>query len=103
MRRFGSSVTILERNSRLAHREDPDISDALHELCKDEGIDVITNAHIAAVEGNSGVWVKLLGTRDGTDLVVEGTHLLVASGRTPNTPPASASTWPASNWPGTVT
>jgi pyruvate/2-oxoglutarate dehydrogenase complex dihydrolipoamide dehydrogenase (E3) component len=85
LRRFGSSVTIIERNSRLAHREDSDISDALLAMCRDEGIDVITNAQIASVEGNSGVWVKLLGTRDGSDLVIEGTHLLVAGGRTPNT------------------
>src|SRR5271154_1497517 len=36
MRRFGSRVTIIERNSRLLHREDADISTALQELCKDE-------------------------------------------------------------------
>jgi pyruvate/2-oxoglutarate dehydrogenase complex dihydrolipoamide dehydrogenase (E3) component len=85
MRRFGSGVTIIERNTRLAHREDPDISEALHELCKDEGIDVVTSAHLTRVEGKSGEHVKLHGARDGSEMILEGTHLLVASGRQPNT------------------
>ena len=42
MRRFGSQVTIVERNNRLAHREDADVSEALHQLCQDEGINVVT-------------------------------------------------------------
>ena len=85
LRRFGSRVTIVERNARLAHREDEDVSQALHELCRDEGIEIVTNAHVTAVEGRSGEWVKLFGTRDGTDFTLEGSDLLVASGRTPNT------------------
>jgi len=59
MRRLGSAVTIVERNDRLAHREDSDISEALYELCKDEGIDVVTSARITRVEGKSGKWVSL--------------------------------------------
>jgi pyruvate/2-oxoglutarate dehydrogenase complex dihydrolipoamide dehydrogenase (E3) component len=85
MRRFGSRVTIIERNDRLAHREDPDVSEALQELCKDEGIVVVTSAHVLRVEGKSGEQVKLHGTRDGSEVTLEGTHLLVASGRNPNT------------------
>jgi pyruvate/2-oxoglutarate dehydrogenase complex dihydrolipoamide dehydrogenase (E3) component len=85
MRRFGSEVTIVERNDRVAHREDADISEALRQLCQDEGITVVTSACITRVEGNSGKQVKLHGVRDGAELILEGTHLLVASGRTPNT------------------
>jgi pyruvate/2-oxoglutarate dehydrogenase complex dihydrolipoamide dehydrogenase (E3) component len=85
MRRFGAGVTIVERNARLAHREDDDITQALEELCRDEGIAVATNTKIHRVEGKSGEWVKLHGTRNGVEVVLEGTHLLVASGRTPNT------------------
>jgi pyruvate/2-oxoglutarate dehydrogenase complex dihydrolipoamide dehydrogenase (E3) component len=85
LRRFGSRITIVERNGRLAHREDPDISEALHELCKDEGIDVVTNTHVTRVEGKSGEHVRLLGTRNESSMALEGTHLLVASGRQPNT------------------
>jgi len=85
MRRFGSEVTIVERNRHLAHREDEDVTQALEEVCRDEGITIATNTRINRVEGKSGEWVKLHGTRDGVELVLEGTHLLVAGGRTPNT------------------
>jgi pyruvate/2-oxoglutarate dehydrogenase complex dihydrolipoamide dehydrogenase (E3) component len=85
MRRFGSEVTIVERNDRLAHREDLDISAALGELCKDEGINVVTGAHITEVQGKSGEHVKLKGTCNGSEITLEGSHLLVASGRKPNT------------------
>ena len=84
-RRFGSEVTILDRNSRLAHREDEDVSQALAELCRDEGINVVTSARVTFVKGKSGERIRLLGTREGGELDVEGTDLLVAGGRTPNT------------------
>lgn len=84
-RRFGSRVTILEHNARVAHNEDPDISQGLHEMFIDEGIDILTNIHVKRVEGKSGAWVKLHVNRDGSDIVLEATHLLVAAGRTPNT------------------
>ena len=85
LRRFGSHVTILERNNRLVHREDQDISTALHELFQEEEIDVLTGTRITSVEGKSGESVKLYANRDGSEIVLEGTHLLVATGRTPNT------------------
>jgi pyruvate/2-oxoglutarate dehydrogenase complex dihydrolipoamide dehydrogenase (E3) component len=85
MRRFGSQVTIVERNNRLAHREDADVSEALHQLCQDEGINVVTRVHVTRVEGESGQQVKLYGARDDAELILEGTHLLVATGRMPNT------------------
>jgi pyruvate/2-oxoglutarate dehydrogenase complex dihydrolipoamide dehydrogenase (E3) component len=84
-RRFGAEVTLIDRNSRLAHHEDEDISLGLEEMCRDEGITVVTNAKISRVKGNSGEWIRLLGSRDGGELSLEGTHLLVAGGRTPNT------------------
>ncbi len=85
MRRFGSRVTIVERNGRLAHREDLDISAALEELCRDEGMEIVLNAQVERVEGKSGAGVRLTGTRDGQPLKLEGSDLLVASGRQPNT------------------
>ena len=84
-RRFGAEVTLIDRNGRLAHHEDEDISQGLEEMCRDEGITVVTNAKITRVKGNSGEWIRLLGSRDGTELSLEGTHLLLAGGRTPNT------------------
>src|SRR5712664_3447120 len=85
MRRFGSRVTVIDRNARLVHREDQDISAALHELFRDEGIEVVTDTRVTRVEGKSGEAVKLNANREGSRLVLEGTHLLVAAGRTPNT------------------
>lgn len=81
LRRFGSRVTVIERNDALAHREDRDVSEALRELFDDEGIEVRTATPVSRVEGRSGESVRLHGTHG----VVEGSDLLVASGRTPNT------------------
>lgn len=85
MRRFGSRVTVIDRNARLLHREDEDISEAMQELFRDEGIDVLTSTRITRVEGKSGESVKLIADRGGSAVVLEASHLLVAAGRTPNT------------------
>src|SRR5262249_12680409 len=79
-RRFGSRVTVVERNARLASREDPDVSDALHQLFADEGIEVRTSTRIEHVTGTSGEAVRLHG-----EATIDGTHLLAATGRVPNT------------------
>jgi pyruvate/2-oxoglutarate dehydrogenase complex dihydrolipoamide dehydrogenase (E3) component len=85
MRRFGSKVTVIDRNERLAHREDHDISQALEELCRDEGIELSLTAHVRSVAGESGSRVKLRLIKGDTEKELDGTHLLVATGRTPNT------------------
>ena len=84
-RRFGSRVTVVERNGFLAHREDRDVSEALHQLFSDERIQVMTSTIVDHVEGLSGETVRLHATREATELAIEGSHLLVASGRVPNT------------------
>lgn len=85
MRRFGSNVTIIERNPRLAHREDQDVTDLLHDVLREEGIEIVTSARINRVEGQSGSLVKLYAVRNESEIILEGTHLLIAGGRTPNT------------------
>jgi pyruvate/2-oxoglutarate dehydrogenase complex dihydrolipoamide dehydrogenase (E3) component len=80
-RRFGSRVTVVERNGALIHREDPDVTEAIERLFRDEGIEVLTQTAVDRVEGRSGESVRLHTGRG----VIEGTHLLVAGGRTPNT------------------
>jgi len=85
MRRFGSRVTVIDRNEKLAHREDADVSDGLLQLFLDEGIEVLTGAHITQVQGKSGETVKVVATQAGSEKILAGTHLLVATGRTPNT------------------
>lgn len=85
MRRFGSKVTVIDRNDRLAHREDDDVCQALHELFREEGIDLVVGASVAGVEGKSGESVRLRITQGVSQTILEGSHLLVATGRTPNT------------------
>jgi len=85
MRRFGSRVTVIDHNSRLLHREDEDTSQAMYELFRDEGIEVLTNTRINRVEGRSGESIKLTADREGSAVVLEGSDVLVAAGRTPNT------------------
>jgi pyruvate/2-oxoglutarate dehydrogenase complex dihydrolipoamide dehydrogenase (E3) component len=84
-RRFGSHVTVIERNDALAHREDRDVSEALRELFENEGIEVRTDAWVERVEGRSGESVKLQVKRDGVEGWIGGTDILIASGRIPNT------------------
>jgi pyruvate/2-oxoglutarate dehydrogenase complex dihydrolipoamide dehydrogenase (E3) component len=84
-RRFGSRVTVVERNDRLVHREDRDVSEALDQLFRDEGIEVNTSTSVDRVEGISGKSVRLHARRDKKAIAIEGTHLLAASGRFPNT------------------
>jgi pyruvate/2-oxoglutarate dehydrogenase complex dihydrolipoamide dehydrogenase (E3) component len=85
MRRFGSRVTIIERNPRLAHREDDDVTSMLSDIFRDEGIEILTSTTINSVQGKSGDRVKLQIERDGRKGELEGTDILVATGRTPNT------------------
>ena len=85
MRRFGSNVSIIDRNDRVLHREDEDISEGLRSLFEDEGIRVILNTRVKSVSGKSGNAVKVVIEQNGVENALEGSHLLVAGGRTPNT------------------
>lgn len=85
MRRFGSRVTVVEQSAQLAAREDADVSEALHQLFDDEGIEVVLNAQVSQVEGRSGEHVVAqVGTATGTRSI-GATDILVAVGREPNT------------------
>lgn len=85
MRRLGSQVTIVERSAALLHREDPDVIQALESLFNDEGIVIIKSARVQEVSGLSGKRVSLIYKSNGMTNAVEGSHLFVATGRTPNT------------------
>jgi pyruvate/2-oxoglutarate dehydrogenase complex dihydrolipoamide dehydrogenase (E3) component len=85
MRRFGSKVTVIDRNERLMSQEDKDVCEALGNLLADESIEIVLNAHIKRVSGKSGDSVSIVLDQDGTEKWITGSHLLVATGRTPNT------------------
>jgi pyruvate/2-oxoglutarate dehydrogenase complex dihydrolipoamide dehydrogenase (E3) component len=83
-RRFGSEVTVIELGPRLISREDQDISQAIAGFLQEEGIDVRVDSKVIGVEkqGNS-INVKIEST--GRISQIAGTHMLVATGRRPNT------------------
>ena len=83
-RRFGSRVTIVEMGPRLISRDDEDVSDAVREILENEGIDVRLNAECIAVEKRSERISIRLDCADEDDRV-EASHLLLATGRQPNT------------------
>src|SRR5262245_6538154 len=85
MRRFGSKVSVIDRNDRVLHREDEDVSEGLRNLFEDEGIDLVMNARVKSVSGKSGQAVQVVIEQNGAEHGLEGSHLLVAAGRTPNT------------------
>ena len=83
-RRFGSRVTIVEMAPRLIAREDEDVSQAVKEILEAEGIAVRTGAECISLEPESwGISVGL-DCKDGEPRV-NGTHILLAVGRVPNT------------------
>ena len=79
-RRFGSEVTVLERSDRILTREDEDVSRTITEFFESEGIRVLTNIKPASVESkNQRVHIRWAQTE------ISGSHLLIATGRVPNT------------------
>src|SRR5215467_4157690 len=84
-RRFGSRVTVIESNARLLQDEDDDIAQAVTSVLAGEGIELVNNADVREVRGTSGHLVTVELDREGRPTRLEGTHLLVATGRTPNT------------------
>ncbi len=84
-RRFGSRVTVIEHGPQLAGREDPDVADAILQVFRTEGIEVLLSAETLRVQGRSGEHVSLLVRAPHGEQTLEGSDLLVAVGRTPNT------------------
>ncbi len=86
-RRFGARVTIVQRGKQLLAREDADVADEVAKILREDGIEVLllTEAQRAArgVDGAIALTVRVDGERDPRSLT--GSHLLVASGRIPNT------------------
>jgi pyruvate/2-oxoglutarate dehydrogenase complex dihydrolipoamide dehydrogenase (E3) component len=83
-RRFGSTVTVIEHGPRLIAREDDDVSQAIAAFLREEGIDVRVNSAIVGVEKQADAIVAKVESA-GSVSQIAGTHLLVATGRRPNT------------------
>src|SRR5262245_21024846 len=84
-RRFGSRVTVVQHGPQLARGEDVDVADAIRQLFGDEGIEVLLSAEVQKVEGRSGESVRLRVRTPRGEQLIEGSDILAATGRTPNT------------------
>ena len=83
-RRFGSEVTVIELGPRLIVREDEDVSRAVADFLKDEGIDVRVDSKVVSLE-KQGNAIAVTVESAGKSSQIVGTHVLVAIGRRPNT------------------
>lgn len=85
-RRFGSEVTIIQRDKQLLSREDEDIADMVLEIMKDEGIDVLLDSEPLQIRSAGGNRISLTVRSSEKETTLAGSHLLLATGRLPNTP-----------------
>lgn len=83
-RRFGSEVTIIERGAQLMFREDEDIAEIAFDLLTRAGITVHLNADVTQIS-SKGNGVEVAFSHENETRTVQGSHLLVAAGRVPNT------------------
>jgi pyruvate/2-oxoglutarate dehydrogenase complex dihydrolipoamide dehydrogenase (E3) component len=84
-RRFGSRVTVLESADRLIAREDPDVSAEVQAILEREGVEFLFSVHSARVVMSDGTGVRIDMETAGKTHRIEGSHLLAAVGRRPNT------------------
>ncbi len=84
-RRFGSDVTVVESGPQLMGREDFDVSQEMPRILSDEGVEVFVAAELLHVRGKSGEGVSLEVRTSSGEQTIEGSDILVAAGRVPNT------------------
>ena len=84
-RRFGSRVTVIQSGPQLMTQEDPDIADEMQRILSDEGIQILVAAETLNVQGRSGEEVSLTVRTTSSEQKIEGSDILVAAGRIPNT------------------
>jgi pyruvate/2-oxoglutarate dehydrogenase complex dihydrolipoamide dehydrogenase (E3) component len=82
-RRFGAEVTMISTAERLLPKEDADVSQVIEEVFRAEGITLGLGARPVSVSRGDGAATVALELADGRRIT--GSHLLVATGRRPNT------------------
>jgi pyruvate/2-oxoglutarate dehydrogenase complex dihydrolipoamide dehydrogenase (E3) component len=83
-RRFGSRVTIIQRDGQLLGREDSDVAEAVLKVMEEDGIKVFLNTEAVRVK-QEGTSIELTVRTPSGEHTLSGTHFLVAVGRKPNT------------------
>jgi pyruvate/2-oxoglutarate dehydrogenase complex dihydrolipoamide dehydrogenase (E3) component len=84
-RRFGSQVTIVQRDARLIPREDPDVSEAVRHILAEDGIRIDTEAAVERIERDAKGAITVHYVCEECARSVTGSHVLIAIGRRPNT------------------
>ena len=82
-RRFGSRVMIVQSAGQLLTREDPDIAEEITRILRQDGVEIVLNAkatHVGQADGG----IRLEVQQQGKGTTLAGSHLLVATGRVPN-------------------
>jgi pyruvate/2-oxoglutarate dehydrogenase complex dihydrolipoamide dehydrogenase (E3) component len=83
-RRFGSEVTVIQRGAQLMGREDADVAEAVAEILREDGIEVLLKTPTLRAAQDGEKILLTVDTQEGKR-TLEGSHLLVAAGRRPNT------------------
>lgn len=84
-RRFGSRVTMIEAGPIILPREDPDVANCVRQFLSEEGIHFVVSAKARGVTGRSGEQVAVTVRTGEGERTIEGSDILVATGRVPNT------------------
>ena len=84
-RRFGAEVTVVEASPQLMAREDADASHEIRRILANEGVQIHVPAELLKVSGKSGNAVSVGLRTSAGERTIEGSHILVAAGRVPNT------------------
>jgi pyruvate/2-oxoglutarate dehydrogenase complex dihydrolipoamide dehydrogenase (E3) component len=84
-RRFGSNVTIIESRPKILGREDLDVAQEMQRILSDEGIEIVAGVELLQVRGRSGEKVGVVVRTRSGERTIEGSDILVATGRIPNT------------------
>jgi len=84
-RRFGSRVTIIQSGSQLMVREDPDVANEMQRILSEEGIQILVATETLNAQGRSGEEVSVIVRANSGEQKIDGSDILVATGRIPNT------------------
>jgi pyruvate/2-oxoglutarate dehydrogenase complex dihydrolipoamide dehydrogenase (E3) component len=84
-RRFGSEVTVVQRDKQLLTREDADVAEAVAEILRQDGVEVLLETQAQRTEQTEDGKIRLTISTPEGESALEGSHLLAAAGRPPNT------------------
>ncbi len=82
--RFGTKVTLLERGPRILKDHEPEVSTAITDLLRSDGVTIVTNGHVKRIQ-QKGQQIVVIVSQGGREQELSASSLLVATGRIPNT------------------